>query len=179
MSVNDSMIEIHILSHFKTNHHVQVSYILCYNPSKFYDTVSLCKHVFAAGNLCDIMEGIITGALIHIVEDDEGIREILEYVLTDSGFRFQSSSCLQDFRIKIKTTLPDLVLLDIRLPDGDGRDLCRTMKASTDYCSIPIILLSADADRKQVMADAKPNEFIPKPFDIEMLIQTIREKLII
>ena len=116
-------------------------------------------------------------SLIHVLEDDEDIREIIGCILTDAGYLTQLSACVREFNKLIKVTLPDLILMDVRLPDGNGKELCHRIKQNTATANIPVILISASANRHMLLEESLADDFISKPFDIYFLIDTITSKL--
>jgi len=115
--------------------------------------------------------------LIHIVEDDEDIRYILEYVLRDAGYNLQLFESICDFHNRDKTQQPDLFLLDVRLPDGCGLDLCREIKSSRLTSSIPVIVMSAHANGDFAVTDGKADHFMAKPFDLDGFMLKIKTVL--
>ena len=69
---------------------------------------------------------------------------------------------------------PDLIILDIMLPDGDGRDLLKTLRADTNTQHIPVLMISARYTEQNIQhGDIKPNGFLAKPFDINDLLDRI------
>lgn len=111
---------------------------------------------------------------VAVVEDDEDIREIIGYLLAD---RFDVTLCgnVAHFRRKLKQDVPDLILLDIMLPDGDGRDVCRELKSSTRTRGVPVLFMSAHVDR--LPADCQTAGLIHKPFDNDELTDRISQAL--
>ena len=114
---------------------------------------------------------------IFLVEDDPGIRDTLEILLTTEGFVVYSFGAVAEFNKRDKTILPDLFLFDVMLPDGSGIDLCREIKADKESLDIPVIIMSAHADLKDICYECLPNDFIPKPFDIDDLLLRISDAL--
>lgn len=112
---------------------------------------------------------------IYIVEDDIDISELIQYLLTDVGFEVSACSNLTDFRVQMDTHLPDLILLDIMLPDGNGQDLCRQMKLDAETLHIPILLMSAHANGRAIAKEACADDFISKPFDINELTAKVQQ----
>jgi two-component system phosphate regulon response regulator PhoB len=112
--------------------------------------------------------------LIHIVEDDEDIRYILEYVLSEAGYKLQLFDSINDFKKRDKTQPPDLFLLDVRLPDGCGLDLCREIKSSPLMSDIPVVIMSAHANGEFAISDGKADHFLAKPFDLDRFVLKIK-----
>jgi DNA-binding response OmpR family regulator len=116
-------------------------------------------------------------SLIHIVEDDEDIRYILEYVLSDAGYALQLFDSISDFQNRDRTEQPDLFILDVRLPDGSGIDLCREIKSSSLTAGIPVIIMSAHANGEFATSDGKADHFLAKPFDLDKFVMKIKSVL--
>ena len=112
--------------------------------------------------------------LIHIVEDDEDIRYILEYVLSEAGYKLQLFDSIKDFKKRDKAQPPDLFLLDVRLPDGCGLDLCREIKSSPLTSDIPVVIMSAHANGEFAISDGKADHFLAKPFDLDRFVMKIK-----
>lgn len=114
---------------------------------------------------------------IHIVEDDEDIRYIIEYILTDMGYTIQVSETIAAFKKELKQNLPDMILLDVMLPDGNGLDLCSELKTDIKLSPIPILIMSAHTTEIEVLQLACAQDFISKPFDLEELIIKVGQLL--
>lgn len=112
--------------------------------------------------------------LIHVIEDDEDIRFIVEYILVESGYEVETSGTVKEFGNKLSHHHPDLILLDVMLPDGNGIDLCRSLKTDETTAHLPVIVMSAHAAQKSILEEACANDFISKPFDLEDLIARIK-----
>jgi DNA-binding response OmpR family regulator len=110
---------------------------------------------------------------ILVVEDDENIREVLEYILNDSGYEVKSTSTAQEFFHKIEASNPDLIILDINLPDGDGRELCKAIKSNVRTKDIPVIMMSASLNISDILKESGANYFIPKPFNIDNFLNHV------
>jgi DNA-binding response OmpR family regulator len=115
--------------------------------------------------------------LIQIIEDDEAIRDVIEYILQQSEFDVTVAANAKEFKINLFNTLPDLILMDVRLPDGNGLQLCRKLKQSIDTRHIPVIIMSAHATAKESSKEALADDFISKPFDLDELQKLIEKHL--
>lgn len=80
-------------------------------------------------------------ALIYIVEDDDNIREIESIALGNSGHIVKGFACGKDFKREVANRKPDLILLDIMLPDEDGIEILKKLRASGETKRIPVILV--------------------------------------
>ncbi len=116
---------------------------------------------------------------IFCVEDDANIRELLEYMLAGTGFSVEGFECAADFRNALKRTIPDLILLDIMLPDEDGTVILKKLKADPLYSSIPTIMLTAKSEQidKIKALDSGADDYVTKPFDVAELISRINAVL--
>lgn len=113
---------------------------------------------------------------IYCVEDDSSIRELLVYTLNASGFCAQGFESAHDFFQAVEKSLPQLILLDIMLPDTDGMEILKTLRSAASTCEIPVIMLTAKSDRLDKIKglDSGADDYITKPFDILELISRIR-----
>jgi len=118
-------------------------------------------------------------ALIYIVEDDINIREIEGYALRNSGFETEEYENAKDFFVGCNKCIPDLVLLDIMLPDEDGLNIVKIMKEDTDLRHIPVILVTAKTSEidKVKGLDIGADDYITKPFGIMELISRVKALL--
>ena len=116
---------------------------------------------------------------IFCVEDDTSIRELLEYMLTGTGFSVETFECAADFRLALKHTIPDLILLDIMLPDEDGSTILKKLKMNPSSCDIPVIMLTAKSEQidKIKALDGGADDYVTKPFDVAELISRINAVL--
>src|SRR6188508_844503 len=113
---------------------------------------------------------------ILLVEDEESITTPLAEALERDGFRTEVAHTVADGLAKGRAVRPDLVLLDIGLPDGSGLDVCRELRATS---SVPIIILSArgeEADRV-VGLELGADDYVVKPFSAREVIARVRAVL--
>ncbi|MDQ0640000.1 DNA-binding response OmpR family regulator [Pedobacter sp. W3I1] len=113
---------------------------------------------------------------ICILEDDPGIREILEILLSEEGYHVEGYSTVHDFFSK-KNSAPDLFILDVMLPDGNGMKVCNLLKSDPATKATPIMMMSAHADLPQMTSGCKAEEFVVKPFDIHVLLRKISRQI--
>jgi len=115
--------------------------------------------------------------MIYLVEDDRDISEMIIILLTEFNLDVKSSSTLSEFRRLIAKGTPDLILMDIMLPDGNGIDECKELKEGDDFKNIPLLLMSAHAQSKLVVQECPADGFIPKPFDIYDFMAQVNNQL--
>ncbi|MBG6236891.1 two-component system alkaline phosphatase synthesis response regulator PhoP [Pedobacter sp. CAN_A7] len=114
---------------------------------------------------------------IHVLEDDTDIRYIIEFLLKDEGYELQLSSSFSELKEKLTDSVPDLFILDVMLPDGDGAEICSDLKNDLFTKHIPIIVMSANDQNKDKSIEAGADDYIKKPFDIDYIVTRI-DKLI-
>ena len=115
-------------------------------------------------------------ATLLIVEDEQAIRRFVRSALEAEGFRVHEADSLQRGLIEAATRKPDLLVLDLGLPDGDGLDLIRDLR---QWSSIPVIVLSArvDEDDKIAALDLGADDYLIKPFGMGELLARVRAAL--
>ena len=113
---------------------------------------------------------------VLIVEDEKEIRRFLRVALESEAVRVYDSETLQRGLIEAATRKPDLVILDLGLPDGDGIDFIRDFR---QWSSVPVIVLSARSEEQDKIAalDAGADDFLTKPFGIGELQARVRVAL--
>jgi DNA-binding response OmpR family regulator len=104
---------------------------------------------------------------ILVVEDNEGIREMIGYMLNEEHYEVHLCEDAGSFRKEIFNRRPDMVILDIMLPDGNGIDLCCEIKSDYRTGHIPVMMMSAHATLRDVRKKCQADDFISKPFDID------------
>jgi DNA-binding response OmpR family regulator len=114
---------------------------------------------------------------ILILDDDEGIREVLTLLLTDSGYETDALAGGEHIQEEIKTFQPDLVVMDVMLGAMDGREICRDLKSADATHDLPVILISGTHRPGNVGQADGPNDFLAKPFDIHVLLDRIEVQL--
>ncbi|WP_162618505.1 response regulator transcription factor [Pedobacter yulinensis] len=112
---------------------------------------------------------------IFLLEDDPDISDILAYVLDNNGYRVKATGRVSDFCSDIEQQRPDLIILDVMLPDGNGIDVCHKIKHENKWKNIPVIMMSAAYSAKDnICKDCGADGFISKPFDINHLLQRVQ-----
>jgi len=94
--------------------------------------------------------------------------------LSMNNFNVEAISRWEEIDNTMEAFKPDLVLLDVSLGGADGRDICKKMRLEKNTEDIPVILFSANAEMGNSIQDCKAQAFIPKPFELSNLLQTIR-----
>lgn len=114
---------------------------------------------------------------IFIVEDNPDIGYILHYFLEDEGFEVTLFDNASSFNHSFERDLPDILLLDVMLPDGDGIQICDDIKSKPRTAHLPILIMSAHAPAEKISAESCANGFISKPFDLELVLSRVHEEL--
>lgn len=117
--------------------------------------------------------------MIYLVEDDTNIRELVTYTLNHSGLDATGFERPSQFWKAMEQKLPDLVLLDIMLPEEDGLSILRRLRAAPATASIPILLVSAkNSEYDKVMGlDNGADDYLAKPFGMMELVARVRAVL--
>jgi two-component system, OmpR family, response regulator RegX3 len=113
------------------------------------------------------------GSRVLIVEDETSIAEPLSDHLTREGFEPQVAGSIADAREAFGRAEPDVVLLDVMLPDGDGRDLCREIRGRSDAIVVMLTARGEEVDRI-VGLELGADDYLVKPFSVPELLARIR-----
>lgn len=114
--------------------------------------------------------------LIYVVDDHKDIRDLTSRYLNNNGFKAEVADSGRALRTLIKTTIPDLVVLDIMMPGEDGLSICRTLRETSE---IPIILLTAMAEETDriIGLEMGADDYLVKPFNPRELLARIKSVL--
>ncbi|WP_457638719.1 response regulator [Persephonella sp.] len=113
---------------------------------------------------------------VYVVEDDEDINDLLVYNLKKEGFAVKPFLRSVDALNHLKHHRPDIILLDIMLPDVDGLEFCKMVKSDPETEGIPIIMITAKSTEidKIVGLELGADDYITKPFSIREVVARIR-----
>lgn len=116
---------------------------------------------------------------IYIVEDDKNIREIEMFALKNSGYAVEGFENAKSFFSRTVEKVPDLVLLDIMLPDMDGLEIVKKLRSRPDTVRVPIILVTAKTTEldKVKGLDIGADDYLTKPFGVMELISRVKALL--
>lgn len=115
---------------------------------------------------------------ILVVDDDTDILDALQCVLEDAGYTVKT--CKDGGhaeKLADEAALPKLIILDVLLSGKDGRVICRKLKRNERTKNIPIVMISAHPTAKKSVIASGANKFIPKPFDITNLLNTVSNEI--
>jgi DNA-binding response OmpR family regulator len=114
---------------------------------------------------------------VLVIEDDLSTCELLKFYLVEEGYDVQICSTGEALRKYLQTAKPDLITLDILLPDENGLDLLREIRSAESTRDIPVIMVSIKEDDKEEALAAGALAFLGKPLDEQRLKSTINEIL--
>lgn len=122
---------------------------------------------------------VINMALIYVVEDDENIQEIESVSLKSSGHEVLTFGNAKSFYDKLQDILPDLIILDIMLPDENGNEIIKKLRARTDTKRIPVIMVTAKTSEMDLVRgiDNGADDYLKKPFSVMELISRVKALL--
>lgn len=114
--------------------------------------------------------------LIAVVDDEQDIAELVAVNLKKHGYRVKEYSTAASFFRGVKNTRPDLVVLDLMLPDMDGFEICKKLKADGGLSSIPVIMLTAKTDEtdKVLGLELGADDYVTKPFSPRELAARVK-----
>jgi|SRR5579871_1362323 len=116
---------------------------------------------------------------VALIEDDADLFALLKYNLEKEGFRFAGSPTGRGALEFCRRERPDLVILDIMLPDSDGIEICRGIRSNPELAHIPVIFLTARASESDRILGLElgANDYVVKPFSLRELIARVRSQL--
>ena len=117
--------------------------------------------------------------MIYIVEDDRNIQEIELFALKNSGYQAAGFDTAKEFYKALNEKLPELILLDIMLPDEDGLSILKRLRSRADTQKIPVILVTAKTSEidKVKGLDGGADDYIAKPFGVMEMIARVKALL--
>ena len=118
-------------------------------------------------------------ALIYIVEDDENIREIEAIALKNSNYLVKSFARASEFYRAMDDILPDLVLLDVMLPDESGYEIVKRLRSQSQTRRMPVIMVTAKTSEMDMVKglDDGADDYIKKPFSVMELLSRVKALL--
>lgn len=117
--------------------------------------------------------------MIFCVEDDAGIRELMQYTLQTAGYETQGFSCGEELYAALRETMPELILLDIMLPGEDGISILKNLRGDPLTSAIPVIMATAKGSEydKVLGLDSGADDYLTKPFGMMELISRVKAVL--
>ena len=117
--------------------------------------------------------------MVYILEDDDNIRKLINYSLKSQGFEVQDFALPSAFWSALQTKNPDLLLLDIMLPEEDGISILKKLRSNPKTSTIPVIMLTAKDSEYDVVTglDSGADDYVTKPFGMMALVSRIKAVL--
>lgn len=114
--------------------------------------------------------------LIFTVEDEIHIQQLIKYNLESNGYRVMTFDSGESILNEVKTTVPDLFILDIMLPGMDGLEVCRQLRGNAKLKSVPVIMLTAKSEEfdKVLGLELGADDYITKPFSVRELVARVK-----
>ena len=109
-----------------------------------------------------------------IFDDDADILEVCTIVLEDNGFEIYTHDNCEDVLQKLDHVLPDVVLMDNKIPPSGGIPASRVIRGSADHGNLPIVFFSANQDVARLAEEAGADTYVEKPFDLGNLVRTLQ-----
>ena len=116
---------------------------------------------------------------ILVVDDEDNIRELLKFSLEKNGFVVKEASDGEQALTVLSNYIPDLIILDLMLPQIDGLEVCRRIKSNSNTAGIPIIMLTARAEEidKVLGLELGADDYITKPFSPREVVARVKAVL--
>ena len=116
---------------------------------------------------------------VALIEDDADLFSLLKYNIEKEGFRFIGSQTGKDALELCRRERPDVIILDIMLPDSDGIEICRGIRSSPDLVHVPVIFLTARGSESDRILGLElgANDYMVKPFSVRELMARVRNQL--
>ena len=117
--------------------------------------------------------------MIYLLEDDDSIRKLVLYGLDSQGFQAKGFALPSEFWRAMDAEMPELVLLDIMLPDEDGLHILKRLRAGAETADLPVMMLTAKSSEydRVVGLDSGADDYMPKPFGMMELVSRVRALL--
>ena len=116
---------------------------------------------------------------VAVIDDEQDIRNLVDLNLTKSNFSVSKFSDAASFLKSLESFMPDVIILDLMLPDMDGIDVCKHLKSTSRHSNIPIIMLTAKAEEsdKIVGLELGADDYVTKPFSPKELVARVKAVL--
>lgn len=114
---------------------------------------------------------------VLVIDDNEDILLMLEAMLKLKDYNVSTKNNIDNLETSLKEILPDVILMDMLLSGGDGREVCKYLKASINFSHIPLIMISAHPQAREQCLEAGADYFLDKPFDMNDLFKSVAAAL--
>jgi DNA-binding response OmpR family regulator len=118
-------------------------------------------------------------ATILTVDDERDVTDLVRFHLTRAGYEVLTAACGREALVSIQAHPPDLILLDLMLPDIDGFGICEILRRQTSTATIPVVILTAWAtdDARHLGLELGALDYLTKPFSPKELVARVRRLL--
>lgn len=113
---------------------------------------------------------------ILVVDDDEDLCSLVAAVLTEEGYAVETAANGQEALDAVSRRIPDLIVLDMKMPVMDGREFARRFHSLYDHRT-PIVILTASVDGKARADEVDATDWLAKPFDLTVLVESVERNL--
>lgn len=114
---------------------------------------------------------------VLICDDDDGIVDVAQIILQERGYDVQTITQSDQIYEQVRRFNPNVILLDLWMPDISGEEITRTLKQNSSTQNIPIVIVSASRDTEKVAKNVGADDYIFKPFDIEELEEKVARNI--
>ena len=116
----------------------------------------------------------LTTKRIMVIDDDPMIRFLVQEYLTVLGYSVQAFEGGAEALATLGSSLPDLVVLDMQMPDMNGVEVLKRIRENPDTSGVPVLMLSANANEAKDLAGPKADSYLEKPFQMQTLLEAVR-----
>lgn len=113
---------------------------------------------------------------VLVVDDDEDLCALVAAVLVEEGYAVETAANGQEALTAVERNLPDLIVLDMKMPVMDGREFARKFHSLYDHRS-PIVILTASVDGRVRADEVEATDWLAKPFDLGALVESVERNL--
>jgi DNA-binding response OmpR family regulator len=110
---------------------------------------------------------------ILMADDEPDFLHVLTHLLTKNGYSVEATTNGRHVKAMIENHKPDIILLDVRLGDSDGAEICRELKQSSTSADIPIVMISANDNLPEIATRNHADGYISKPLRLKQLLERI------
>ncbi len=116
---------------------------------------------------------------VLVVDDEKDILELISYNLSRNGYQVVTAKSGEEAMLRVRSTVPDLVVLDLMLPGIDGLDVCRSLKGNPETSHIPVIMISARGEEVDIVTGLElgADDYVTKPFSPRILLARVKAAL--
>ncbi len=111
---------------------------------------------------------------VMVCDDDPGILEVIKIILEENNYKVIALSSGKGIQKRIEEQSPDIIFLDLWMPGIEGKEITRVLKKDPQTKDIPIVIISALAETKNIASVVGADGFLAKPFEINELLNTIK-----